>query len=124
MEPGKYDVRVQPKVPKNTPPVVEGGGFSVKGPEITSVPQGGSAGETIKMEGKFFTTQKGKVTLDYYVSGALKRKSCKILSWTMDSKNGTGGIEFVVPKGLVSGGDYTLTVTNKVGFVQSGFSIH
>lgn len=102
------DVIVQPKVPKGSPPITEPEAFTVRGPEITDVePDSGVSGSTspITIHGKFFSTKKGKVTLER--AGTVK--NCKVLAWGMEM------ITFLVPKKMTAASDYTLRVTNKVG---------
>ena len=52
--PGKYNLVVLPKAPKEAPPITETGGFTVKLPEITGGPHSGSPGNTVTVTGKFF----------------------------------------------------------------------
>lgn len=102
------DVIVQPKVPKGSPPITEPEAFTARGPEITDVePDSGVSGSTspITIHGKFFSTKKGKVTLER--AGTVK--NCKVLAWGMEM------ITFLVPKKMTAASDYTLRVTNKVG---------
>ena len=74
-----------------------------KGPKIIFLdPIAGSFGKEVIIQGKFFGTKKGKVSLD--------KKSCKIVSWEMNPTTGENTIHFIVPKGL-SPGTYGLKVT-------------
>ena len=66
------------------------------------------------IQGSFFGTKKGKVTLG--------GKSCKVLSWTMDATTGEGEIDFVVPKHLTPGAN-ELKVTNAVGADTTNFTV-
>jgi hypothetical protein len=93
----------------------EGDGFVVKTPEIVSVsPNVGSAEDRITIHGHFFGTKKGKVYLGYEVNGKPTKKSCTVVSWTVDPATEEGEIVFVVPKGLTAG-TYDLIITNSVG---------
>ena len=67
------------------------------------------------MTGNCFGTKKGKVYIQYRDNGQSKRKSCKVLSWPLDSDAGTesGTIQFIVPKGMPEG-DWSVIVQNKV----------
>jgi len=115
LSPGAYDVTVQPKEPKGTPPIVYENGFAVKAPDIDSVdPTGGSAGDNITIYGSFFGTKKGKVTLG--------GKSCKVLNWTMDPTTGESEIQFVVPKRLTPGVN-ELKIINAVGSDTIDFTV-
>jgi len=112
LAPGIYDITVQPK---GASVIVSPGSFSVMSPDIGYVrPPGGSANDQITIYGLFFGTPKGKVTLG--------GKSCKVLSWTMDPTTGESQIEFVVPKGLTTGGT-ELKVTNEVGSETTNFNV-
>jgi hypothetical protein len=107
------EVTVQLKVPKGAK-IVESGAFTARGPEVRSVePGSGVSGGTnsITIHGRFFSTKKGKVTLE---RGDVV-KSCKVLKWEMEASTGESEIQFLVPKGLSPGEDYTLRVTNKLG---------
>jgi probable HAF family extracellular repeat protein len=116
------DIVVQPKVPKGTGPITEPGVFTVRGPKITSVdPGSGVSGSTspITIAGDFFSTKKGKVTLER--EGVAK--SCKVLDWTMDAPSGVSTIQFLVPKKLTPAADYTLKVSNSVGSDTRTFAV-
>ena len=97
------------------PETEEEDGFVVKAPEIILVnPNVGSAEDRITIHGRFFGTKKGKVYLGYEVNGKPTKKSCTVVSWTVDPATEEGEIVFVVPKGLTAG-EYDLSVTNSVG---------
>ena len=98
--PGTWDVTV---IPKGAAGRTVGEGFTVKAPEIGSV---AVAGGEIAIEGRYFGTKKGKVTLG--------GKSCKVLDWAMDESTGTGVVRAAVPKKF-GPGTYELGVTNTVG---------
>jgi len=102
LQPGIYDVMIRPNG-KMSSPIGIPNGFTVMAPEIDSVdPTGGSAGDTIRIEGSFFGTKKPKV--------GLGNKNCKVVTWGMNPTTGESAIQFVVPKGL-SPGTYELKVT-------------
>jgi len=102
LQPDTYDVTIQPQAKGSSPKTIPNG-FTAKAPEIDSVePASGSVGDKISINGYYFGTKKGKVSLD--------GKSCKVLSWSMDSAIGESQIRFVVPRGL-SSGTYELEVT-------------
>jgi len=108
------DVVVQPKVPKGTS-ITEKGAFTVRGPEITSAPASGVPGSKtpLTIKGNFFTTKKGKVTLER----GRAVKSCKVGTWTMDT------ITFLVPSKMTAATDYTLRVSNSLGSDTSPFAV-
>ena len=109
---GTYGVTIQRK--RASAMIVEDG-FTVMLPDINSTePTSGSAGGNVTIQGSFFGTKKGKVTLG--------GKTCKVSGWTMDSKTGESQIEFVVPKRLTPGAN-DLTVTNAVGSITTTFTV-
>jgi uncharacterized protein (TIGR03437 family) len=88
----------------------------VKAPGIDSVePTSGSAGDQITINGFFFGTKKGKVTLG--------GKRCKVVTWEMDPTTGESGIQFVVPKGLNSGTHELKVTTTGVGSDTTNFTV-
>jgi hypothetical protein len=99
--PGVYDVTIQPIGPQGTPSIIVKDGFTVKAAEVHSIDVGsGSAYDQVTITGKFFGTKKGAVYLEYGEGEYLKRKSCKVSSWTMEPTTGDSEIVFVVPKML------------------------
>ena len=87
----------------------------MKPPQIDSISSSsGSDGDNIAIDGFFFGTKKGKVTLG--------GKSCKVLNWTMAATTGESKIQFVVPKGLTPGAN-ELKVTNAVGADTTNFTV-
>jgi len=103
---GAYDVTIKPQT-KGSSPITISDGFTVEAPRIDSInPPSGSIGDEITVNGLFFGTTKGGVTLG--------GKSCRVSKWTMDSETGESEIQFVVPRGL-STGTKELKVTNGVG---------
>ncbi len=108
LSPNTYYVTIRPQA-KGSTPISIPNGFTVKAPEIDSIePASGPVGGQITINGFFFGTKKGKVTL----SG----KSCKVLSWEMDETTGDSEIRFFVPKGLTPGVNELKVVTTGVGW--------
>ncbi len=115
-----YDVTISPKPFATVSPVVVTDAFTVRAPELTlplSV-SSGSPGTEITIDGMFFGTKKGKVTIEENN----KNKNCKVTSWFMNSTTGVSEVKFVVPKGLEPG-DHMLAVTNTVGSDSTTFTI-
>jgi hypothetical protein len=117
-------IKVQPY--KTAPAITLDSAFTVMGPMIDDViPDFGSPGETITIRGRFFSTKKGKVYLEYEdKNGQTKKKNCRVKSWGMDTTTGQSTIIFEVPKGPEpSINPYSLFVTNKVGQASAFFTI-
>lgn len=110
---GTYDVVIQPYKSSS---ITLNHAFAVRLPEIESLqPASGSANDVITINGSFFGTKKGKVTLG--------GKNCRVLNWKMTPTNGESEIQFVVPKGL-SPGIYELKVTiTGMGSVTVNFTV-
>ena len=118
-----YDVTIKPKPYKTAPPVVRPSAFIVRSPEIASVaPDHGPPKTEITVSGNFFSTKKGKVYVEYLDNGQVKKKNCAVKSWTMDDTTGASEIKFLVPK-IPYSGPCTLKVTNKIGTVETTFTI-
>ena len=86
------------------------------GPVISSVaPASGASGSTsaITIQGNYFTTKKGKVTLER--GGVVK--SCKVVTWGMTT------ITFQVPKKMMAATDYVLRVSNSVDDATTTFGV-
>jgi len=118
LPPGTCSVTVQPKI-KGAPPITEADLFTVRPPEIDSIsPDSGSPGESITLNGKFFGKKKGKV----YIGS----KSCRVKSWKMEPSTGVSEVQSVVPRGLLPGATYDVSVSNAVGpgTLKGGFTIH
>jgi hypothetical protein len=114
LPPGAYDVTIKLQT-KGSSPITISDGFTVEAPGIDSInPASGSIGDEITVNGFFFGTTKGKVTLG--------GKSCKVSKWTMDLATGGSEIQFVVPRGL-STGTKELKVTNGVGADTTDFTV-
>jgi hypothetical protein len=111
--PGPYNSVV---TPKKVTAITTPNAYQVMAPAILSVaPEGGYAGDTITLQGKFLGKKKGKLTLG--------DKKCKLTSWTMDARTGLSEAKFLVPKGLVPG-PHTITLTNKVGSSSTEFEVY
>ena len=101
MDPGVYDVTIQPSGPKGTLPITAEDAFVIRPAEIRSIEQSsGSAYDQVTIKGKFFGTKKGKVYLEYEEDGQIVSKSCKVTKWWMDPVTNESEIFFVVPKML------------------------
>ena len=123
---GVNDVFIKVQPYKTAPAITLNSAFTVMGPVIDEVSPGqGSPGETITMRGKFFSTKKGKVYIEYEdKNGQTKKKNCRVKSWDMDTTTGQSTIIFEVPKGPEpSINPYSLFVTNKVGQTSAFFTI-
>jgi parallel beta-helix repeat protein len=111
---------------KTAPSLTLTSSFTVMNPVIDAVILGhGLPGEKITIFGRYFSTKKGKVYLEYIdKNGKTKKKNCRINSWDMNAQTGASTITFEVPKGLESSTTpYPLFVTNKVGQASSTFTI-
>jgi hypothetical protein len=119
---GPYDITITPY--KSTSSMTLPGAFTVKTPEFVSVDMDhGQPGVIITVNGKFFTTKKGKVYIVDPDSG--KKKSCKVTEWFMDPADGDSRLTFIVPKLSKSlpPGTYTLRISNKLGIVETMFTV-
>ena len=110
-----YDVTIQPKEPKGTPPI-NPGAFTLRKPEIDPIsPATGSPEDEITINGMWFGTKKGKI----YIHD----QKCKVKSWTMNPITGESSLVFEVNKKL-GAGKYFLEVENKIGrSVSFGFEV-
>ena len=114
MPPGIRKVTIRPKAGGASSIIIKDG-FTVETPQIDSTePASGSIGEEITVRGSFFGTEKGRVTL--------RKKRCKVFSWTMDPETGESEIRFVVPQDLTPGIE-KLKVTNGVGSDTMDFTL-
>ncbi len=112
LQPGLYDVIVQPW---KAGQIVLDNAFTVVAPEIDTVnPARGSTNDQITINGFFFGTKKGKVTIG--------GKNSRVILWTMDPVTGESEIKSVVPRGL-NLGTQELKVTNGVGSDSVNFTI-
>jgi hypothetical protein len=124
LPPGSFDIIIKPQPYKTVTPITLTNAFTVVNPEIDSESdaQHGAPGTEITIYGRFFSTKKGKVSIEYEQNGQTKRKNCSVRHWSMDPVSGVSELRFVVPKGL-DPGTYTLWVTNKVGSTTTTFTI-
>ena len=115
---GTYPLFIQPKG-KGVPPVAAGN-FTIMQPSIDEItPDDGAAGDVITVNGWYFTNKKPKVYFED--PDTLKRKSCKVLSSSMDPETGSSTLQFVVPKwGLDS---YNLILINAIGQTAAEFPV-
>ena len=119
---GTYDVTIKTNKASD---IVSSNQFTVKAPKLDPLlVYHGSPDTNITVTGKFFSTKKGKVYLEDPLSG--KKKSCKITEWFMNPESGRSSLTFVVPKlprDFISGLEYQLKITNKVGTAQTIFTV-
>ena len=110
---GVYDVKIESR---GTEPIILENGFTSMAPVIDSVdPTSGSTNDEITLQGRFYGTKRGKVTLG--------GKNCRLLRWTMDPLTGESEVQFVVPRGL-SSGTHELKITNGVGSDTADFNVN
>ena len=116
--PAPFEVKIQTK---HKPPqsLIATDTFTVTNPVIDTVPISGDIGTKIEITGRFFGAKKGKVYLEYTDGGVIKKKYCKISSWSMTPATGYSTVEFFVP--TLPTDVYPLYVSNKkVGSSQAG----
>jgi hypothetical protein len=120
---GRFHVTIQPQPYRSTSPKLITSAFTTKNPEIDPLSTDhGSPGDEITIPGRFFSTRKGKAYIEYEKNGQPRRVVCPIKSWTMDPGTGASEIRFQVPKVKYSG-PCVLIIANKVGAVETSFSI-
>jgi hypothetical protein len=118
--PAPFEVMIQTK---HKPPqsLITTDTFTVTNPVIDTVPISGDIGTKIEITGRFFGAKKGKVYLEYTDGGVIKKKYCKISSWSMTPATGYSTVEFFVP--TLPTDVYPLYVSNKkVGTSQAGIN--
>jgi hypothetical protein len=115
---GSYPLFVQPKGKGVSP--VAAGNFTIMQPSIDEItPDDGAAGDVITVNGWYFTNKKPKVYFED--PDTHKRKSCKVLSSSMDPETGSSTLQFVIPKwGLDS---YNLILINVIGQTAAEFPV-
>jgi hypothetical protein len=121
---GPYDVTIYPKSDSAASPIILASAFTMRDPEVAPLlSKNGSPGTEITITGRFFSTKKGKVYLEDPYTG--KKKNCKVTSWSMDPVTGESTLTFVVPKVSKSflPGTYPLKITNKIGTVETTFTV-
>jgi|GEM_PF-3309146 len=98
------------------------GTATIKTPELdTLATDHGTPKVEIKATGKFFSTKKGKVYLEYDKDGQTKKKNCKITYWYMNPTTGASELKFLVPKPSkrFPAGPYPLKVANRIGIATA-----
>lgn len=101
LNPGVYDIIVQPKEPKGASPIIYKNTFTVREANILSIePSEGTAWDEIIIKGEFFGSKKGKIYLEYEEGNLMKTINCKVLKWWMDPTTGESEVIFKVPKML------------------------
>ena len=114
---GLYDATIQPKEPKNAPPVVLENAFMVRSPVIHYATPDSALANTrakITIYGQFFGKTKGTVTLD--------GKPCSVQKWTMNPATGESTAAITIPK-VATDSVYNLVLTNAVGSSTIEFEI-
>jgi hypothetical protein len=120
---GCFHVTIQPQPYRSTSPKLITSAFTIKNPEMDPLSTDhGAPGKEITMPGRFFSTRKGKVYINYEENGQIRKKNCTVKSWTMDPATGTSEIRFQVPK-IKYSGPCVLIIANKVGAVEKPFAI-
>ena len=113
ISPGTYPLFVQPKGKGVSP--ISSGNFTIMQPTIDQItPNNGIKGDTITIDGRYFTNKKPKVYLED--PSSLKRKSCKVLTSSMDPLTGVSTLQFLVPKLTLNDfSEYNLILKNVIG---------
>ncbi len=112
----EYEVVVHPKV---GPSVSMSAYFTVQPPMFFTIdPDTASIGDTITVNGIYFGTKAGKISLVSNAGPKPVRKSCKPVTWVMDNATNTGSATFLVPKGVLPGA-YDLVISNDIGTATS-----
>lgn len=122
---GIYDIVIQPGEPKGAS-IIYKEAFVMRTPEIYSIdPSEGTTLDEVTVEGKFFGTKKGKVSLECEGKGTIVRKTCKVLTWMMHSTTGDSEVVFVVPKMVPSECDLILDAYGAIPEVveEDAFSV-
>jgi hypothetical protein len=111
---GTYKLFLKPKTKGALP--ISMGDFIVKNPIIeNAVPNTGSRGDVISIQGYFFSSAKPRIYLEDPVT--LKRTNCSVSDSTMDTATGVSSLHFVVPKSGLN--QHHLVLKNKIGEVVS-----
>ena len=120
---GRFHVTIQPQPYRSTSPELITSAFTIKNPEMDPLSTDhGAPGDDITISGRFFSTRKGKVYIEYEENGQIRKKSCTVKSWAMDASTGASEIRFQVPK-IKYSGPCVLIIANKVGAVEKPFTI-
>jgi hypothetical protein len=80
-------------------------------------PNSGIAGDVITINGWYFTNKKPKVYLED--PNTHKKKSCKVISSSMDPLTGSSTLQFVIPKWGLD--NYNLILINLIGQATVSF---
>ena len=108
ISPGTYPIFVQPKG-KGVPPI-SAGNFTIMQPIIDEItPNNGIAGDTITINGWYFTNKKPKVYFED--PNTNKRKRCKVISCSMDPQTGSSTLQLVIPKWGLDNYNFILITT-------------
>jgi chitodextrinase len=116
LSPGTYSLFVKPKAKGANP--ISAGTFTIMNSIIDQMtPNTGSADDVITVNGWYFTNKKPKVYFED--PNTNKRKSCKVLSSSMDPLTGKSSLQFVIPKWGLD--NYNLILINVVDQVTKKF---
>lgn len=111
----KFDVAIQPKLPKGAPPIIFENNFTFAGPEIGIMgPAQGVAGDRINISGTFFGTRKGKIYLRQGEGETAVSYPCKVVRWEMNADDNESWADFLVPA-KAPPGSYDLVLVNALG---------
>lgn len=116
--PDIFPVTVIPKSKGTTPIPPMRNALVVKKPVTDNPLYHGAEKTSVTITGKFFGTRKPKVFVEYTDrEGLLKKKSCKVTSWSMDTTTGESRLTFLMPTLPKGSGPNThlLEIVNKVG---------
>jgi hypothetical protein len=120
---GRFHVTIQPQPYRSTSPELITSAFTIKNPEMDPLSTDhGAPGDDITISGRFFSTRKGKVYIEYEENGQIRKKSCTVKSWAMDASTGASEIRIQVPM-IKYSGPCVLIIANKVGAVEKPFTI-
>ena len=118
LSPGSYPVFVQPKGKGISP--IAAGHFTIMQPSIGQItPNDGAAGGVITLNGWYFSNKKPKVYFEN--PDTQERKTCRVLSSSMNPETGMSTLQFVIPKwGLPH---YNLILINAIGQTVEEFPV-
>jgi hypothetical protein len=113
---GSHPLFVQPKGKAVSP--VAAGNFVIMPLSIGQItPSDGAAGDVITLNGWYFSSKRPRVYFEN--PDTQQRKTCRVLSSSMDPETGSSTLQFVIPKwGLAS---YNLILINAVGQTTEEF---
>jgi len=109
---GTYNLLVRPKI-KNASPI-SAGAIQILGPVIDSIdPQPGMAGDTITLNGQFFTSKKPRIYIQEPNSS--ERRRCNVISADMNPETGESSLKFAMPQiSIVNLSEYKLILENNI----------